>query len=507
MLIPPDNFGLVEPGLYRCSKIELNNFAFLETLGLRSILLLDAENPPRPLKTFIQDNQIDLINLGGLKVTNHNHTGVNNNNANNREDDDKNSLNEPSVRQGSLSSGSSQNSRSSSLHGSRSNSRNNSASASPVISSPQQVAAKEFNFQLINLNNTTKKNDQWMLIEKNLIKKAFEIIFNKSKYNILIVDSSSTLVSILRKIQKWNFNSIINEFRIYNGNSAKSNYFAENFLELIDVELISFELDQVNNFMKIQQQQQEKGKYPDSVSKSPEMYRTTSWNPPNSQPTSHKNSIDDENGWEGYSKEMIDDDDFDDELLSASPQIPESLLKMVEKKRNNLLEMSDDDKSITPGTSPRYVAGTTGNSPMNNDSLIISARHYWEKRRPSLDAKIMKPIYNTMFRNSFSNSFQLPSSISNRSSYENINALLNSRRLSRTERKSIKPEDAFDIDEKKIKEKYEYKYYKNMSKNFINFDNVGYIRLKLPPTNKLPDWFIKGRDFWEESYKKFNACS
>lgn len=520
MLVPPDNFGLVEPGLYRCSKLDPDHFPFLQTLKLKTILLLDAENPPRNLKSFITENDIELINLGGLKVANHNHTGRNNTAS----QDDEKSLRPVK----SNSSGSSV------------SSARTSASSSPTITARSDgarsdgtrsdesrfldglVPGPQLNLQLINLN-TTKKNDEWMLIEKNLIKRAFEIVLNRLKYNILVVDSTLTFVSILRRVQKWNFNSIVNEFRIYTGNSAKSNYFAENFLELIEVELISYEVDQMKQFQAGQNQLQLglglglaalAPKENRAQDRSPETYRSGSDGRDISRDLSrdismsmsrdmshgsigsrsHKNSFDDP--W--YNKEMIDDDDIDDDLLSASPQIPENLLKIVEKKRNNLVELSDDDK-LTPGTSPRHSVTSFNNlnitgSPI--DTLSNAAKQYLDKRRPSMDSK--RPIHNSIFRNSFS--YNLPiSSYSNRSSFDNnISPLV--KRLSR-DRKMSRGEDLNEFDEKKLREKYDFKYYKNLNKYTINYANVGLIKLRLPPSNKLPAWFVRGRDFWEENYR------
>lgn len=37
-LIPPKNFGHVMPGVFRCSYPKPENFSFLKTLGLKSIL-------------------------------------------------------------------------------------------------------------------------------------------------------------------------------------------------------------------------------------------------------------------------------------------------------------------------------------------------------------------------------------------------------------------------------------------------------------------------------------
>lgn len=47
MLVPPENFGIVETGIYRSTKLESENFPFLQTLDLKSIIILDTEKPPR----------------------------------------------------------------------------------------------------------------------------------------------------------------------------------------------------------------------------------------------------------------------------------------------------------------------------------------------------------------------------------------------------------------------------------------------------------------------------
>ena len=191
MLVPPENFGLVELGVYRCSKFELDNLPFLETLNLRSIVLLDAEKPPRSLESFLSANNIALYNIGGLKISNHHHTGINSGAGDEYEE----------WRHRKLIS----------------------------------------DIESIDLSSRDNRNDLWMLIEKNLILRAFELILNRNKHNLLLVDSLLTLVGILRKIQRWNFNSVVNEFRTYAGSSSKNNYFAENLLDLIQLELIPYE--------------------------------------------------------------------------------------------------------------------------------------------------------------------------------------------------------------------------------------------------------------------------
>lgn len=220
MLVSPENFGIVEPNVYRCSKLEVENFQFLETLNLKSIILLDAENPPRSLSKFLDENKIDLYSLGDLKISNHQHTGMSS----------KTDLDDFTIENDELTS--------------------NTSTRSSTSASTQQQQQQDHSLQsqqtyvdpltpmpIISRNS----RDQWMLIEKNIIIKSFEIILNNKRHPILVVDSTATLIGILRKIQKWNFNSILNEYRIFNGTSTKNNYFAETFLELISIELIPYE--------------------------------------------------------------------------------------------------------------------------------------------------------------------------------------------------------------------------------------------------------------------------
>lgn len=42
-LVPPENFAVVCPGVYRCGFPKKRNFSFLETLGLRTVLYVDAQ--------------------------------------------------------------------------------------------------------------------------------------------------------------------------------------------------------------------------------------------------------------------------------------------------------------------------------------------------------------------------------------------------------------------------------------------------------------------------------
>ncbi|CAN3355208.1 protein Oca4p [Diutina catenulata] len=329
MLVPPDNFGLVEPGVYRCTKIDGDNFPFLETLNLKSLVLLDAEKPPRTVISFLETNDVELFNIGEMKVSNHQHTG---------KKGDK-------------------------------------------LTVP-----------------TRSKNEQWMLLEKNLIVKAFEILLNKDRHNVLLVDSTSTLVGILRKMQKWDFNSILNEYRTYSG--TKSTYYAATFLELVQIELAGYEGE------KRPAEAADGGlELPQSV-----------W----------------EESDEDEASLSFDDDDIDDEVLSASPQIPANLLKMVEQRKQEI-----------------------SHGPHTPESSPVSRGSFQERRRSSVSANRFRSAGSVPKHRGLSFS-SMPHAI-------------------------------------------EYNYYKNSAKS--RFDHVSVIQLRLPPEWKLPEWFIRGRNYWEHYVK------
>ncbi|ODV87791.1 hypothetical protein CANARDRAFT_25999 [[Candida] arabinofermentans NRRL YB-2248] len=63
MLVPPDNFALVEDGIFRCSILDPINHSFLDTLNLKSILWLDEEKPSRMINQYIEEHSIKLHHL------------------------------------------------------------------------------------------------------------------------------------------------------------------------------------------------------------------------------------------------------------------------------------------------------------------------------------------------------------------------------------------------------------------------------------------------------------
>ncbi|KAK8488299.1 hypothetical protein V6N13_042719 [Hibiscus sabdariffa] len=64
VLEPPPNFSMVEQGIYRSSFPRPCNFAFLETLNLRSIIYLCPEPYPEENLEFLRSHNIRLFQFG-----------------------------------------------------------------------------------------------------------------------------------------------------------------------------------------------------------------------------------------------------------------------------------------------------------------------------------------------------------------------------------------------------------------------------------------------------------
>ncbi|PVU89929.1 hypothetical protein BB561_005110 [Smittium simulii] len=63
-LIPPENFAMVAPGIYRGAMPKKKNHYFLEKLGLKSILTLILEEYPVQNQAFLKNNNIQLLQFG-----------------------------------------------------------------------------------------------------------------------------------------------------------------------------------------------------------------------------------------------------------------------------------------------------------------------------------------------------------------------------------------------------------------------------------------------------------
>ncbi|CAH2055266.1 unnamed protein product, partial [Thlaspi arvense] len=64
VLVSPSNFSMVEDGIYRSGFPQPENFAFLTTLNLRSIIYLCPEPYPEENLKFLEANNIKLFQFG-----------------------------------------------------------------------------------------------------------------------------------------------------------------------------------------------------------------------------------------------------------------------------------------------------------------------------------------------------------------------------------------------------------------------------------------------------------
>ncbi|EPS71810.1 hypothetical protein M569_02950 [Genlisea aurea] len=64
LFVPPLNFSMVDSGIYRSGFPQPQNFPFLKTLGLQSIIYLCPEAYPDANVQFLKDNGIRLFHFG-----------------------------------------------------------------------------------------------------------------------------------------------------------------------------------------------------------------------------------------------------------------------------------------------------------------------------------------------------------------------------------------------------------------------------------------------------------
>lgn len=193
MLVPPANFGIAEEGIYRCSKVETLNLSFLETLNLKTVLFIGGQEPSKFFREFFTTMSIEW-NL--IRVA------------------DFSAALEPVMSGGSKNCGSR---------------GDHEATRSDKWRDSGNSDAESSFGGTYHLTD----NDDLMLIKSSCLKKTFYELLNTEKHNVLLVDRTSIIIGILRKIQKWSLSSVINEYRLFSGKNR--NYFAETFLEVIKI--------------------------------------------------------------------------------------------------------------------------------------------------------------------------------------------------------------------------------------------------------------------------------
>ncbi|KAF9207976.1 hypothetical protein BGZ49_010087 [Haplosporangium sp. Z 27] len=199
MLTPPEQFGIVEPGLYRSDTLHPSHFPFIRSLNLKTAILLTPELPSRAMSNFFEENQIRLIDLalGSWKNNSNLSNSSNANSSSNTDGQNAQGLNE---------------------------------SGNSVALVTPSVPAAPF------------QTSWWKPLSEELIKDGLEMILDANNYPIIVMDTSGiheigTFMGCLRRLQHWNFSSIIVEYRAYAGSKAR--YVNEQFIELFDIDWIT----------------------------------------------------------------------------------------------------------------------------------------------------------------------------------------------------------------------------------------------------------------------------
>ncbi|ORX56739.1 protein-tyrosine phosphatase [Hesseltinella vesiculosa] len=154
LFTPPEQFGMVEPGLYRSDMLLPTHFPFIKQFCFKTVLMLSPEMPPRITVNLIEEAGMEL----GMTTW-------------------------------------------------------------------------------IPTQPTT-----WRPVSEELIKEGLELILNAETHPVLIMCTSGihetgTLVGCLRKLEGWNFSSIVTEYRSFAGTKAR--YVNEQFIELFDLDLVT----------------------------------------------------------------------------------------------------------------------------------------------------------------------------------------------------------------------------------------------------------------------------
>eukprot|EP01004_Peranema_trichophorum_P010218 NODE_8988_length_629_cov_35.065217_g8360_i0.p1 GENE.NODE_8988_length_629_cov_35.065217_g8360_i0~~NODE_8988_length_629_cov_35.065217_g8360_i0.p1 ORF type:complete len:165 (-),score=14.48 NODE_8988_length_629_cov_35.065217_g8360_i0:65-559(-) len=61
--IPPVNFGYVEDNVFRSGEPKEKNFSFIETLKLKTVIVLSPEGPNPALRKFLEEHVIECQHL------------------------------------------------------------------------------------------------------------------------------------------------------------------------------------------------------------------------------------------------------------------------------------------------------------------------------------------------------------------------------------------------------------------------------------------------------------
>lgn len=276
LMTPPNSFGLVEPEIYRSALFYANHFRFIESLKLKTCLFLSFEALPRNVAKFLEEKNVTTFHIApagdGLEVLM-----------------SPGSLANTCSTQSTFSTFSSENrwSISSEVCDTAPSTgatagvetrleAGNSADATPVTNllptsevckdSNKRTAPTESSFptavsQVENseiwpdtlapfgnaagssyLKQIRDSRSKWRPLSEEVIKESLDILLNPANLPCLVccaggIQETGTLVGCLRKLEKWNFNSIVLEYRSFAG--SKSKFINEQMIELFDIDLVN----------------------------------------------------------------------------------------------------------------------------------------------------------------------------------------------------------------------------------------------------------------------------
>lgn len=191
---PPALFASVAPQIYRSATPAAANHSFVRTLKLRTILSLTAELPSPSLTAFCKKHSIRLLHFGLRRW------------------------------------------------GSQDISRENHPPADVDEESGLDLSFLH-SFKAPSAPSLAQYETASPTITEELVKDSLQILLTASYHPILVTDTSGiheigVLLGCLRKLQRWNFATILLEYRHFAGNRARATN--ERFVEMFDTDLITF---------------------------------------------------------------------------------------------------------------------------------------------------------------------------------------------------------------------------------------------------------------------------
>lgn len=64
LLTPPEQFGIVEPGIYRSDMLQPLHFPFIRQFAFKTVLMLSPEMPQRVALNMMEEANMKLVNNG-----------------------------------------------------------------------------------------------------------------------------------------------------------------------------------------------------------------------------------------------------------------------------------------------------------------------------------------------------------------------------------------------------------------------------------------------------------